>query len=471
MLNKLWAGLIIIAAVCGLSQAYLGGPKAINLMADAIFTSAKNGFDAALGLGSALVLWLGIFEIALAAGVVATIARAMSPVLSRLMPDVPKNHPAFASMSMNAAMGMLGIDNGALPSALKTIEQLGGPEVKSPHTPHAMLSQASLAPKSAVNASSVNASPINTNPLGSNPVSELPAQINSTEVHEVNTALPALATGTANRAQQMFLVYMACSVTVFPVSILGHRLQAGAAHPADVFLPLLIASYVGLFVGMAYMASVLRIRILDPVLVGSALLLVALFGGLTYWVGTMPPKDISPFVALAGNAVLLFFVIMFVVIGLWRGVPVYDTFLKGATKGFAMAVELIPYLVGMLFAIGLLRASGAFTVLQHALEWLSAGMGMDTRWVQEVPHGIMKAFSGGGARAMMLDTFKTQGPDSFAGHLSSIVQGASDTTFYVLAVCAGAAGLKNLGHAVAGAIIANVASFAAAVGCAYLFFA
>lgn len=407
MLNRLWASLIILAAVAATAQTFSTDGATVNAMSESMFSSAKTGLEMSIGLASALVLWLGLFEIAEAAGLVAMLAHMLAPVLRRLMPDVPQDHPALGSIGMNVAMSMLGIDNGALPSGLKAMEEL---EKLNPHP------------------------------------------------------------GTASRAQQMFMVYMTTSITIFPVSILGYRMQAGATHPADVFLPLLLASYAGLFAGLAYMAVVQRIHLLDPVLLMGSALLVSALSGVAWVIGTLPSGDIGPAVALLGNSVLLLAVVLFVTVAWWRGVPVYDTFLKGASKGFGMAVDLIPYLVGMLLAIGLLRTSGAFSILQQALAWACNAMGWDARWALGVPQGIMKAFSGGGARAMMLDTFKTHGPDSFVGHLSAIIQGASDTTFYILAACSGAAQLKNLGSAVAGAIFACMASFVIAVVCAQLFF-
>ena len=407
MLNRLWVFLIVVAAAAGVTQTVLTGGATVNAMAEVMFSSAKTGLEMSIGLASALVLWLGLFEVAAAAGLVAALARLLAPFLRRLMPDVPQDNPALGCIGMNVAMNMLGIDNGALPSGLKAMEEL---QKLNPHP------------------------------------------------------------DTASPAQQMFLVYMTTSVTIFPVSILGYRMQAGAAHPADVFLPLLLASYAGLFAGLAYMALAQRIRLFDPVLLAGSALFVFVLSGLAWVIGTLPSGDIGPAVALLGNSVLLFAVVLFVIVAWLRGIPVYDTFLKGASKGFSMAVNLIPYLVGMLLVIGLLRASGAFAMLQQALVWACNVIGLDSRWALGVPQGIMKAFSGGGARAMMLDTFKVYGPDSFVGQLSAIIQGSTDTTFYILAACAGAAQLKNLGSAVAGAIFASMASFVTAVVCAQLFF-
>lgn len=412
MLSFLWAALVLLAAAFGCWNGLLDGGATINAMGEALFVSSKTAVELAAGLVGALVLWLGVFEIAQAAGAVRWLAQLLSPLLCRLMPDVPRNHPALASMGINVAMSMLGVDDGALPSGLKAMEELESLKGKS----------------------------------------------------------DSMGDGKASRAQQMFLVYMTTSVTVFPVSILGYRMQSGSAHPADVFVPLLLASYAGLFAGLGYMALALKIKLWDPVLLGTSCVFVGLLSCLAWLMASLSGPAISHTVTLLGNAALLAAVVCFVALAAWRKVPVYDTFLQGATKGFAMAVALLPYLVGMLVAIGLLRASGAFALLQQGLAWLAALTGMDARWIDAVPQGIMKSFSGGGARAMMLDSFKVSGADSFAGHLSSIVQGASDTTFYILAACAAAAKLKNLGHAVVGSLVADLASFVAAVALAQCFF-
>jgi spore maturation protein SpmB len=259
-------------------------------------------------------------------------------------------------------------------------------------------------------------------------------------------------------------------VTLFPISILGFRVAAGATHPADVFLPLLIASYMGLFAGLAYMAVTQKIKLFDPVLLLGAGAFATVLAGLAWCVSTVTAVVISPAVTLFGNTTLLLAVFAFVLIAWLKNVPVYDTFLEGAKKGFDMAVNLLPYVIGMFVVISLLRASGSFALLQQGLEWVCQAVGTDSRWVAGIPQGILKSFSGGGANALMLDTFKTSGVDSYAGHLSAIIQGSSDTTLYILAACAGAAKLKNLGAAVTGSIIADVVSFVTAVVCAHYFF-
>jgi len=410
MLNSLWAGLILLAILTGTTQTFMDGGQTINVMAEAMFISAKTGVDLSIGLIAALVFWLGLFQIGEAAGIVSGLARLLSPILCRLMPDIPRGHPVLASIGMNIAMSMLGIDNGALPSGLKAMEELE-------------------------------------------------------HLKPTNTQV-----GIASRSQQMFLVYMTCSVTLFPISIMAYRMQAGATHPADVFLPLLLAGYAGLFAGLAYMAIVQRLRLLDPVLLLSATLLVTLLSGIAWSISSLPIASIGPAVTLTGNALLLGTVALFILLAWLRKVPVYNTFLTGAAKGFGMAIELIPYIVGMLVAIGLLRASGAFALLQQTLTWACHATGIDSHWALGIPQGIMKTFSGAGSRAIMLDTFTAHGPDSYPGYLSAIIQGKSDTTFYILAACAGAARLKHLGHAVAGSIIASVISFVVAIICTQVFF-
>lgn len=408
MLNHFWAAMVLLAAAVGAFKiCILGEADLINTLTDTLFSSAKTGFEMAFGLVAAMALWLGLFQIAEAAGVIRVIARWLTPVLHQLMPEVPPGHPAFGSIGMNVAMGMLGIDNGALPSALKAMQEL---ETLNPHP------------------------------------------------------------GRATAAQQMFMVYMTASMTIFPVSILGYRLQAGSAHAADVFVPLLLASYIGLFAGLMSLAISQRLRWRDPVLLGGAGLLVAALGGVAWLVGQWPVQEIAPRVARWGNGALFCSAVAFVLIGWWRKVPVFDCFVEGSAKGFRIAVDLIPYVLGMLVAIGLLRASGVFGLIEAALTALVQGVGLDAAWVGSLPQGLMKSFSSSGARAFMLDTFKTVGPDSFLGHLSAIVQGASDTTFYVIAVCAGAARLQHLGRVVQASLLADVASYAAAVALAYLFF-
>jgi spore maturation protein SpmA len=292
MLNRLWAALVLLAAALGLWNGASDAGATLNTMAESLFSSAKTAVELAAGLVGALVLWLGMFEIAQAAGAVQWLARLLSPLLCRLMPDIPCQHPALASIGINVAMSMLGVDDGALPSGLKAMEEL----------------------------------------------------------ESLKGQTDTLGDGVASRSQQMFLVYMTTSVTLFPISILSYRMQSGSAHPADVFVPLLLASYAGLIAGLVYMALALKIRVWQPVLLGSAVALVGALASLAWFMAHLNGSAISQTATLLGNACLLAAVLGFVALAAWRRVPVYDTFLQGASKGFAMGVALIPYLVGMLVA-------------------------------------------------------------------------------------------------------------------------
>lgn len=407
MLNQLWSVLILIAMAMGLAQSAFFEVNVINLMVTSVFDSAKLAIEIAIGLIGVLILWLGLFAIAEAAGVITIVAKITRPVLQLFMPDVPKDHPAFGNISINIAMGMLGMDNGALPSGLKAMQEL---------------------------------ETLNTQP------------------------------GKATKAQQVFLVYMTTSVTLLPLSIINYRMQAGAANPADVLLPLIITGYAGLMAGLFYIATALKIPLLNRRVAGWMLVVVTVLAGFAWLAASVPAQALSKHATLVGNLALLAAMTWFIVAGLKKSVPVFETFIRGASEGFSLAVTLMPYLVGMLVAIGLLKSSGTFAALQSLLVWLFQHLGIDTLWAQLVPHGIMKLFSGGGARSMMIESFKTNGVDSLAGHLSSVVQGAFDTTFYVLTVCAAAAKLNQLGHAIGAALVANATSFMMAVVCVKMFF-
>jgi spore maturation protein SpmA len=407
MLNRLWGTLILVAVAVGALQAILSGPDVINSMANSVFESARLAIEIPLGLVGVLTLWLGLFAVAQAAGVIALISKITLPVLSRVLPGVPPGHPAFGSVSMNIAMNMLGIDNGALPSALKAMREL---ETIGTHD------------------------------------------------------------GVASKAQQVFLVYMTTSVTLFPLSIIAYRLEAGAANPADVILPLIITGYAGLLAGLLYISTALRIKIFTKKSVVFLFACTVVLTSFGYFAATIPKNLLTGYVTVLANLAILAAITSFVLAGLRNKVPIFETFVKGAAEGFSLAVELMPYLVGMLLAIGLLKASGAFALLQSFLAATFQSVNVDPWWAQMVPHGIMKLFSGSGAKSLMIESFRNNGVDTLAGHLSAVIQGAYDTTFYVLAMCAAAAKLTNLGHAVIGALFANLTSFIVAGLCTRFFY-
>lgn len=408
MLNAIWAGFILIAFAAALIQATLFGQQEIfGALTRAMFDSAKSGFEIALGLTGVMTLWLGILNIGEKAGYIQQLARLLAPLFRRLFPEVPAGHPALGSMTMNIAANMLGLDNAATPLGLKAMQEL----------------------------------------------------------QELNPAKE-----TATNAQILFLVINTAAVTVFPVTVFAYRAQMGAANPADVFIPILLASFAGTVAGVLVTGLIQRLPLFDPVVLAWLVGLSLLIGGTAAWFMQMTALEMQARSALVSHLLLMSLIVVFVG-GAWlKGVNVYEAFVEGAKGGFDTAVRIIPYLIAMLLAIALLRASGALELAISALRAAVAGTGFDARWVDALPTGIMKTLSGSGARAMMLDTLKTHGADSFVGRLVSIIQGSSETTFYVLAVYFGSVGIRNTRYAAACGLFADLVGFAAAVGVAYLFF-
>ncbi|WP_295388505.1 nucleoside recognition domain-containing protein [uncultured Thiodictyon sp.] len=407
MLNLIWIGFFLTAFAAGLFQLLVGGqPDVFARMMKAGFDNARLAFDIALGLTGVMCLWLGVLKIGERVGVLDGLARLLSPLFARLFPQVPAGHPALGSIAMNMAANLLGLDNAATPIGIRAMTQL----------------------------QTLNPDP-----------------------------------DTASNAQILFLVLNASSITLLPVTIFTYRAQLGAADPTDVFIPILMATYCSTLAGFAFVALRQRIR-LDPVV-------LAWIGGLTFGVGglavyfaRLPAAEMGATSSLLSNFLLLAIVMAFLLGALWRRVNAYEAFVEGAKEGFQTAVTIIPYLVAMLVAVGLLRASGALDVAMQAAAGLVRAAGFDARWVDGLPTMLMKPLSGSGARAMMIETMQMRGADSFAGRLACIIQGSTETTFYVLAVYFGAIGIKRVRYAVAGGLIADLAGFTAAVFAAYLFF-
>jgi spore maturation protein SpmA len=407
MLNAIWIGFFLTAFAAALFQFLVHGQQDIfAVLIKAGFDNAKTAFEIALGLTGVMCLWLGIMRIGEKAGFLVVLARWLSPLFSRIFPDVPKGHPALASITMNMAANMLGLDNAATPIGIKAMQEL----------------------------------------------------------QELNPDKD-----TASNAQIMFLVLNASSVTLLPVTIFTYRAQMGAVDPTDVFVPILMATYCSTLAGFLFVALVQRIR-LDSVV-------LAWIGGLTLAVGSMaawflrlPAQEMAARSSLVGNLVLIGLIATFLLGALVKRVNAYEAFIEGAKDGFQTAVTIIPYLVAMLVAIGMLRASGALDVFMNGVRGMVMSFGMDPAWVSGLPTMLMKPLSGSGARAMMVETMKTFGPDSFAGHLAAIIQGSTETTFYVLAVYFGSVGIKRMRYAVAGGLVADLAGMVAAVLAAYLFF-
>ncbi len=384
-----------------------GDATVLNESVTAMFDSAKLAAEIALGLIGVLTLWMGLMRLGEKAGVIAAIAWVFEPLLSKLMPEVPRGHPAYGSVTMNLTANMLGLDNAATPLGLKAMADLQ-----------------SLNPDKK----------------------------------------------TATNAQILFLVLNTSSVTLVPVTVFLYRAQQGAADPADIFLPILLSTLGSTLAGLSVVALVQRIRLLDWVVLSyGAILLGGLSAGVMYLL-TLGAERIGEVSAMLGNGLLLGIIFAFVLVALLRRVAVYDEFIEGAKSGFEQSVRLIPYLLAMLLAIALLRASGALDYLLGVIAALVSHMGMDGRFIDALPTALMKPLSGSGARAMMLETMAHYGVDSFAGRLAAIFQGSTETTFYVLAVYFGAVGIRNGRHALACGLFADLAGICTAIVVCYWFY-
>ncbi|MEL4424593.1 nucleoside recognition domain-containing protein [Shewanella indica] len=407
MLNRVWSLFFIIALGAILLRLMSGDAAVLNESVTAMFDSAKLAAEIALGLIGVLTLWMGLMRLGEKAGVVAAIAWVFEPLLSKLMPEVPRGHPAYGSVTMNLTANMLGLDNAATPLGLKAMADLQ-----------------SLNPDKK----------------------------------------------TATNAQILFLVLNTSSVTLVPVTVFLYRAQQGAADPADIFLPILLSTLGSTLAGLSVVALVQRIRLLDWVVLGyGAILLGGLSAGVMYLL-TLGAERIGEVSAMLGNGLLLGIIFAFVLVALLRRVAVYDEFIEGAKSGFEQSVRLIPYLLAMLLAIALLRASGALDYLLGVIAALVSHMGMDGRFIDALPTALMKPLSGSGARAMMLETMAHYGVDSFAGRLAAIFQGSTETTFYVLAVYFGAVGIRNGRHALACGLFADLAGICTAIAVCYWFY-
>lgn len=408
MLNGLWLGFFVIGALSAFGRwLFAGDAGAFAAMVDSLFAMAKLSVEVMILLFGTLTLWLGFLRIAEKAGLVDALARFLSPLFRRLMPEVPAGHPAIGLITLNFTANALGLDNAATPIGLKAMRAL----------------------------------------------------------QELNPQPE-----TASNAQILFLVLNASSLTLLPVSIFMYRLQQGAADPTLVFLPILLATSASTLVGFLSVAAMQRLRVWDPVVLawlgGTALVL----GGFMALLAGMSAAALAALSSLLGNLVLFSLIMLFLLFGALRRVPVYESFVEGAKEGFEVAKNLLPYLVAMLCAIGVLRASGALDAALDALRHLANAAGWDTRFVDALPTALVKPFSGSAARAMLIELMKTSGVDSFPALLAATVQGSTETTFYVLAVYFGAVGIQRARHAVGCALLADAAGVLASIGVCYWFF-
>ncbi|RST51340.1 nucleoside recognition domain-containing protein [Variovorax sp. MHTC-1] len=408
MLNGLWLGFFLAAALAALSRWLIGGDAAVfAALVESLFAMAKLSVEVMVLLFGTLTLWLGFLRIAEAAGLVAALARMLGPLFRRLMPEVPAGHPALGLITMNFAANALGLDNAATPIGLKAMREL-------------------------------------------------------------QTLNPSATT--ASNAQILFLVLNASSLTLLPVSIFMYRAQQGAADPTLVFLPILIATSASTLVGLLSVAFVQRLRLWDPVVLAYLLPGALLLGGFMALLATLSSAALASLSSLLGNLTLFGIVVAFLLAGALRRVKVYECFIEGAKEGFDVAKNLLPYLVAMLCAVGVLRASGALDLALAGIRWLVGLTGWDARFVDALPTALVKPFSGSAARAMLIETMQSQGVDSFAARVAATIQGSTETTFYVLAVYFGAVGIQRARHAVGCALLAELAGVVGAIAVGYWFF-
>lgn len=407
-LNYVWIAFFLIAFVVALIKLiFFGETKLMSDVVNGMFESAKTGFDISLGLVGIMTFWLGIMKIGEVAGMISVFSRGVSPFFSKLFPGVPKDHPASGSIMMNFSANMLGLDNAATPLGLKAMKEL----------------------------------------------------------QELNPQKD-----TATNAMIMFLVLNTAGLALIPTSVMALRLAAGAANPADIFIPSLIGTFISFLAGMIAVAFYQKINLLQlPVLVfiGG---FVAIMAGLYFWLGGLPPEQIQTNTSVLGGLIIFSVIVLFVGYGAYRKINVYEAFIDGAKEGFTTGVLIIPYLVAILVAISVFRTTGCMDYVVNGIGYVVALCGLDTSFVPALPVGLMKTLSGGGARGLMVDVMKTYGADSFQGRLASIIQGSTETTFYVLAVYFGSVNIKKTKYALVCGLIADLVGVVAAIILAYLFF-
>jgi spore maturation protein SpmA len=409
VLNYIWIAFFVIAFVVALVKLiFFGDMEVFPAMMNSTFDNSKTAFEISLGLTGVLSLWLGIMKIGEKGGVVNALSKLLSPVFVKLFPDIPKGHPVTGSIFMNIAANMLGLDNAATPLGLKAMEQLQ-----------------ELNPKK----------------------------------------------DTATNPMIMFLVLNTSGLTLIPISILVYRSQMGALQPTDVFIPILLATFFSTIAGIVITSIYQRINLFNKVMMLTLGTMLALVGAMIWALGQMDKDTINAVSTSVANILLMTIIIAFILAGLRKKVNVYDAFIEGAKEGFTTAVRIIPYLVAILVAIGVFRASGAMDYLVGGVGDLVAMCGGNTDFVGALPTALMKPLSGSGARGMMVDAMTTYGADSFVGRLSCIFQGSTDTTFYILAVYFGSVGVRQTRHAVSCGLLADLAGIVSAIFIAYLFFA
>ena len=408
VLNYIWIAFFLIAFVIATVRlVFMGDTEVFPAIMNSTFETSKTAFEISLGLTGVLSLWLGIMKIGEKGGVINVVARVLSPVFTRLFPDIPKGHPVTGSIFMNVAANMLGLDNAATPLGLKAMEQLQ-----------------ELNPKK----------------------------------------------DTATNPMIMFLVLNTSGLTLIPVSIMVYRAQMGAAQPTDIFVPILLATFFSTLAGIVFTSLYQRINLINRTMLLTLGGMSAVVAAIIWGFAQMDKAQMNVVSNSVANILLMLIIVMFILAGMRKKVNVYDAFIEGAKDGFNTAVRIIPYLVAILVGIGVFRASGAMDMLVDGIKWTVAALGGNTDFVGALPTALMKPLSGSGARGMMVDAMTTYGADSFVGRLSCIFQGSTDTTFYILAVYFGSVGVRYTRHAVACGLLADLAGVIAAIAICYMFF-
>ena len=409
VLNYIWIAFFLIAfCIATIRLVFMGDTEVFPAIINSTFDTSKTAFEISLGLRGVHSLWLGIMKIGEKGGVVNALARVLSPVFTKLFPDIPKGHPVTGSIFMNIAANMLGLDNAATPLGLRAMEQLQG-----------------LNPKK----------------------------------------------DTATNPMIMFLVLNTSGLTLIPVSIMVYRAQMGAAQPTDIFVPLLLATFFSTLAGIVVTSIYQRINLVNRTMLLTLGGMSAAIAAIIWGFSQMDKTQMNVVSTSVANILLMLIIVVFILAGMRKKVNVYDAFIEGAKEGFATAVRIIPYLVAILVGIGVFRASGAMDMLIDGIKWMVASLGGNTDFVGALPTALMKPLSGSGARGMMVDAMTTYGADSFVGRLSCVFQGSTDTTFYILAVYFGSVGVRYTRHAVACGLLADLAGVIAAIAICYMFFA
>ena len=408
VLNYIWIAFFLVAMVVGLVRLiFFHDTEIFTTIVNSTFDMARVGFEISLGLTGVLTLWLGLMRVGEKGGAINILARFVRPFFHKLFPEVPKDHPVFGSMIMNFAAKMLGLDNAATPLGLKAMQEL--------------------------------------------------QELNPSE-------------DTASNAQIMFLVLNTSGLTLIPISIMVYRAQQGAANPSDIFLPILLTTFFSTLVGLTAVAIVQRINLFDRVIMAYLLGLTSIVAATIYFFSRLPQEQVETASNIVANVILFGVISGFIALAMFRKVNVYEAFIEGAKEGFPVVIRIIPYLVAILVAIGVFRASGAMDFLVAAIGSIVGSLGINTDFVEAMPTALMKPLSGSGARGMMVDAMQTHGADSFVGRLACTFQGATDTTFYIIALYFGSVGIRKTRHAIPCGLIADFAAIIVGIFIAYLFF-